>query len=183
MIPPREYILLKDVPNYTLDHLLAAIIDGHLDAYVEYPGACSHVDRNYKGKLLRYSRLIGPINKDDKNCVLFPKIEILANDGSTVLERSFPYSVQIKELRIKAKDLLIEKNIKNIIEELRSKNINKTESLVLELVSTGRFTLLEIGQGLDLGKSGTKNEMAALKAKVFRLKEKALAKKLVTPLR
>lgn len=104
MVPKQEYVLLADVQGHTVDELLAAILDGNINAYCEFPEGRRHVPMNYAGELLRYARINHPVYKDGHN-ITFGSLDVMASDGKTVRQAPGLYSLPVSEARIRRKDI------------------------------------------------------------------------------
>lgn len=105
MIPPQEYILLENVEGYTVDHLISAILEGHIDAYIEWPEGKRHVPMTFKGKLSRYARIIQPVFKDGSDKLIFSKVAVLSSEGDIVSEPSLCFTAPIAGIRVRGGDV------------------------------------------------------------------------------
>jgi len=101
MIPQQEYILLKNVEGYTVDHLINAILEGHIDAYIEWPEGKRHIPMSFQGKLSRYARIIQPVFKDGDDKLIFSKVAVLSCDGETVSTPSLCFTAPIQDILIR----------------------------------------------------------------------------------
>lgn len=110
MIPTQEFVLLENVTGYTVDHLLDAILNGSIDAYIEMPEARKYLGLDYSEKprtLSRYVRIMLPVEKHGKdNLKVYGGIAVLSADGETVHEIFLCPVVPITDIRVRPKDLL-----------------------------------------------------------------------------
>ena len=101
MIPPQEYVLLKNIETHTVDHLLDAILNGSIDAYVEWPEARRHVPMSYTGKLSRCVRIVPPISQDQNGNLIFSQVAVLSKDGETIVEAKACFTALVDGIRIR----------------------------------------------------------------------------------
>lgn len=101
MIPPQEYVLLKNVTTHTVDHLLDAILDGSIEAYIEWPEGRRHVPMNYTGKLSRYVRIIQPVYKDQNGNLIFSQVAVLSKDGEVIVEPKACFKAPVDGVRVR----------------------------------------------------------------------------------